>query len=109
MPMTLRRCARPPVDFWSMVATKTMPPVDGSDDCSRALSERFKGDKGLTIDLPTAAQDCIDRLRELKETIGQLEEQKKLSENELKAMLGDAGSLALLAKIRLAENRRTDE
>lgn len=84
---TLRKAA---VDFWSMVATKTMPPVDGSDDCSRALSERFKGDKGLTIDLPTAAQDCIDRLRELKETIGQLEEQKKLSENELKAMLGDA-------------------
>lgn len=83
----LRKAA---VDFWAMVTTGTMPPVDGSDDCSRALTERFKGESGKVIDLPVAAKDCIERLRELKETIVQLEYQKKLSENELKVMLGDA-------------------
>lgn len=83
----LRKAA---VDFWAMVTTNTMPPVDGSDDCSRALTERFKGQKGLEIELPAAAKDCIERLSEIKETISNLEEQKKLSENELKVMLGDA-------------------
>lgn len=83
----LRKAA---VDFWAMVTTNTMPPVDGSSDCSSALAEKFKGQKGLEIELPVAAKDCIERLRELKETIVQLEDQKKLSENELKAMLGDA-------------------
>lgn len=83
----LRKAA---VDFWSMVITNTMPPVDGSSDCSSALAEKFKGQKDLEIELPVAAKDCIDRLREIKETIASLEEQKKLSENELKAMLGDA-------------------
>lgn len=83
----LRKAA---VDFWSMVITNTMPPVDGSNDCSSALAEMFKGQKGLEIKLPAAAKDCIERLSEIKETISNLEEQKKLSENELKVMLGDA-------------------
>lgn len=78
------------VEFWGMVETNTMPPVDGSSDCGKALSERFSAEKGKAIDLPTAAKDCIDRIREIKETIARLEEQKQLSENELKAMLGDA-------------------
>lgn len=83
----LRKAA---VDFWAMVTTNTMPPVDGSDNCSKALSTRFKGQDGLEIDLPVTARDCIDRLRDIKESISKLEEQKKLSENELKVMLGDA-------------------
>lgn len=83
----LRKAA---VDFWSMVITNTMPPVDGSSDCSSALAEKFKGQKDLEIELPIAAKDCIERLRELKETIDSLKEQQKLSENELKVMLGDA-------------------
>lgn len=78
------------VDFWSMVTTGTMPPVDGSENCSNALAQKFKGKKDLAINLPAAAKYCIDRLREIKETIVELEGQKKLSENELKAMLGDA-------------------
>lgn len=83
----LRKAA---IDFWQMVETNTMPPVDGSKDCSSALGGIYQGQPGLTIDLPVAAKDCIGRIREIKEAIDELEEQKKLSENELKAMLGDA-------------------
>lgn len=83
----LRKAA---VDFWSMVITNTMPPVDGSNDCSNALADKFHGESGKTIDLPATAKACIERLRSIKESIGKLEEQKKLSENELKSMLGDA-------------------
>ena len=83
----LRKAA---VDFWSMVITNTMPPVDGSNDCINALADKFHGESGKTIDLPTAAKACIERRRSIKESIGKLEEQKKLSENELKSMLGDA-------------------
>ena len=78
------------IDFWRMVEMDIMPAVDGSPTCADALQERFKAKEGLETPLPSAAVDEIEKLKEVKEMLNQLNEQKTLSENRLKAMLGEA-------------------
>ena len=76
-------------EFWQKVTTGEMPDVDGSEDCARALAEKFKG--GLpAIELPSSADGIfseIDTLTESAESIKMQIEEKK---NELRKLLGDA-------------------
>ena len=78
------------VEFWQKVENMEMPPVDGSRSCAELLSDRWQAEKGLAVELPSAAADEIEQLREIKEMIDSLSERKSLAENRLKEMLGEA-------------------
>lgn len=76
-------------EFWRKVDAKEMPDVDGSEDCAKALAEKFHG--GLpAIELPSSADKIFSEIDTLTETasgiLAQIEEKK----NQLRMMLGDA-------------------
>ena len=76
-------------EFWRKVEAKEMPDVDGSDDCAKALAEKFHG--GLpAIALPSSADKIFLEIDTLTDTasgiLAQIEEKK----NQLRMMLGDA-------------------
>lgn len=78
------------VEFWHRVENLIMPPVDGSESCKAILSERWQAEKGMEIELPSAAEAEIERLQEIGDMLKSLNEQKTLAENRLKEMLGEA-------------------
>ncbi len=76
-------------EFWRKVEAKEMPDVDGSEDCAKALAEKFHG--GLpAIELPGSADKIFAEIDTLTDTasgiLAQIEEKK----NQLRMMLGDA-------------------
>lgn len=78
-------------DFWKLVQQGTPPPPDGTDACTRFLSERYpESSPGLEIALPEDAEDLIKQVRAEKEIIEQHEERKAEAENKLKNYLGEA-------------------
>lgn len=78
------------IRFWDMVKTGTMPEVDGSKDCANALSERYKAQADLSVEMTTAARDALSLYKDLKQHKKEVEQQMALYENQLKAMLGEA-------------------
>ncbi|WP_088005630.1 YqaJ viral recombinase family protein [Indiicoccus explosivorum] len=80
------------VHFWTHhVENKVAPALDGSSAAEKFLRERYdKGDADKSIDLGHAYKGKIEQYRELKNSIKQLEEQKKLLENEMKYELKEA-------------------
>ena len=76
-------------EFWHKVETKEMPDVDGSDDCTKALSEKFTGG-GPAIELPSVADESLAKIDELEELADSIKEQIEAHKNMLRKLLGDA-------------------
>mgnify|MGYP001276816094 CR=1 FL=1 len=78
--------------FWHEHVEKNIPPkLDGSSAAEEYLKKRYSNaEPGKTVDLKHEYKEKIQELLSLKETIKQLEEQKKALENEIKNELKDA-------------------
>lgn len=75
--------------FWKRVQNRIPPAVDGSESCTEALRERFKGGQVEPIELPSKASKLINRYDELKTVKGDIDTQIKEVQNQLCEMLGD--------------------
>lgn len=75
--------------FWHHVTNNSMPEVDGSEDCARALHEKFSGGQAEPIELPNRAEMLVERLQSIKESKAIIDSDMKKCQNELCAMLGD--------------------
>jgi len=80
------------IDFWNNYVLKGEPPaLDGSSAAEKFLKERYKEtDSSKVVQLGSSYKSKIEEYQSLKETIEQLEDQKKAIENELKNELKDA-------------------
>lgn len=80
------------IGFWNNYVLKGEPPaLDGSSAAEKFLKERYKEtDSSKVVQLGSPYKSKIEEYQSLKETIEQLEEQKKAIENELKNELKDA-------------------
>jgi len=76
-------------EFWRKVETKEMPDVDGSESCTQALAEKFSGG-GPAIELPSEADESLDKIAELEDIKKSIDEQIEAHKNGLRMMLGDA-------------------
>lgn len=74
--------------FWTKVAEKQMPEVDGSKNCSEALLRSFPGGQMDEVMLPDDTADFANLL-EMKKLQKDLEKQIKEQENKIKKALGD--------------------
>lgn len=76
-------------DFWENHVIKRVPPVfDGSDASVNLLNVLYPQSEPETeIPLPGKAEDFLEGLDEIEPKIKELEEQKKLYQNQLKEML----------------------
>lgn len=77
------------VDFWDKVQKGIMPALDGSDSCTEALREHFKGGRAEPVILPKESIELLERLDQLKELKSSIEAESKEIQNKLCAMLGD--------------------
>ena len=77
------------VDFWEKVQKGIMPDVDGSESCTKALRERFKGGNAEPILLPKESVKLLERFDQLKDLKADIETEAKEIQNRLCAMLGD--------------------
>lgn len=79
------------VDFWANVETKTMPELDGSENCGKALAEKYSNvQKDAAAVLPSAAADWLAKLEELDVTEAEIKKQQEECKNQLKNMIGEA-------------------
>lgn len=76
-------------EFWRKVEAKEMPDVDGSESCTQALAEKFSGG-GPAIELPSVADESLDKIAELEDIKKSIDEQIEAHKNGLRVMLGDA-------------------
>jgi putative phage-type endonuclease len=77
------------VDFWEKVQNGILPDMDGSESCTEALRNQFKGGGIEPIRLPMESLELLKRLDELKELKSGIEAEAKEIQNKLCAMLGD--------------------
>ena len=77
------------VNFWEKVEKGIMPELDGSDSCTEALREHFKGGMTEPIVLPKESIELLERFDQLKELKSSIEAESKEIQNKLCAMLGD--------------------
>jgi putative phage-type endonuclease len=82
------------IDFWNNHVLKGEPPaLDGSSAAEKFLKERYKeSEPNKIVQLGASYKSKIEEYQSLKETIEQLEQQKKAIENQLKNELKDAES-----------------
>jgi putative phage-type endonuclease len=80
------------IDFWNNHVLANQPPaLDGSSAAEQFLKERYKEtDPSKIAQLGASYKSKIEEYQSLKETIEQLEQQKKAIENQLKNELKDA-------------------
>ena len=76
-------------EFWRKVEAKEMPDVDGSEDCAKALAEKFHGG-APAIELPSSADNIFAEIDTLTETADSIKAQIEEKKNELRMLLGDA-------------------
>jgi putative phage-type endonuclease len=77
--------------FWTEnVLAEQQPSMVGTEAEAAWLSDTYGGNRGTEILLPPDAMADVGMLLELKESIGLLEDDKRLVENRLKAVMGDA-------------------
>lgn len=76
-------------EFWKHVQDVTPPPIDGSDSCTQALKEKFRGgiEEALTLDVE--AEKLVATYQSLKEAKSGIEAQIDLIKNQLCDILGD--------------------
>ena len=94
------------VDFWQNHVLPRIPPApDGSDACTAALRALHMQDDGSEIDLPEAV-DTVKRLEEIRQTVQELNDEKQMLENTLKAKIG-AAAIAHVPGFRLTHKTQT--
>ncbi|MEH7514127.1 YqaJ viral recombinase family protein [Gottfriedia acidiceleris] len=78
-------------EFWFENVKKNIPPsFDGSEASTNLLGRLYpKAEKESEIELPGEAEELIQKLEEAKEYEKVWSENKKLAENQLKALLGN--------------------
>lgn len=76
-------------EFWRKVTEKEMPEVDGSQDCTNALAEKFSGG-APAIELPSEANATLDNIDKLEAMIDTFKSQVDAEKNRLRVWLGDA-------------------
>lgn len=80
--------------FWvDHVLTQTPPPVDGSEQYSEYLKRRFPRDERPTLPATDEAQTLALSLRLARLAEDSASEERAQYENELKAIIGDAGGI----------------
>lgn len=76
--------------FWTVnVLQKIMPQVDGSDDCSSALADKFKGGNAEPVILSDDASKILTQLDDLKSSASQIKTAIQENKNKLCEMLGN--------------------
>lgn len=76
-------------EFWRKVTEHIVPDTDGSDSCTRALRERFKGGCADPVELPGKASELVKRLDELNASEKDIKTQKNACQNALCEILGN--------------------
>ena len=76
-------------DFWELVTSNIMPPVDGSDATKDILDKMYPNSNENSIALPSEANDILKNLEHCKEMESEWTIKKQECENQLKQMLGD--------------------
>ena len=76
-------------EFWRKVTENEMPEVDGSQDCTNALVEKFSGG-APAIELPAEANAALDNIDKLEAMIDTFKSQVDAEKNRLRVWLGDA-------------------
>lgn len=75
--------------FWKCVENGTPPPIDGSDACAKFLAEKYSDSTANpTFELPSEAEKIIENYNSACEKLSAITEEKQLSENLLKDLLG---------------------
>lgn len=75
--------------FWKCVENGTPPPIDGSDACAEFLAEKYSDSAAnTTYELPSEAEKIIENYNFACEKLSAIIEEKQLSENLLKDLLG---------------------
>ena len=76
--------------FWSLVESKTPPPLDGSAATTEFIKELHPQSNGESITLPEEALHWISSYQDALEQEKKIKEHKDQAANHLKKMLGDA-------------------
>lgn len=79
------------VDFWHKVETGELPSVDGTESCTKAISEHFSGG-GAKVELPTDADEIVRQIDELEEAAKDIKGKIEFHKNQLRMYMGDAES-----------------
>lgn len=76
-------------DFWDHVTSFTPPPIDGTDACTKYISERYSESvSGSRVDLQDKAEQLLLEYDESAELLNAATERKQKAENQLKELLG---------------------
>jgi len=81
--------------FWTRVLHREPPEPDHTDASRRALNALYPESIGATIELAAEWQDTFEHLGAIKDELKQLEAERRLLENKIKAELGVAEKGAL--------------
>lgn len=76
--------------FWASVNNDTLPPVDCTEDCARNLTAVYQGVEDRSAELPETMDDSFIMLEDIDRRIAELQDQRVLHENLIKAELKDA-------------------
>lgn len=74
-------------DFWELVTSGEMPPVDGSEACAKMLNERYTMVDENDIELPEDAYELLQQWDLLNEQSKQVQERMDLISNMVKAWM----------------------
>ena len=76
--------------FWRQyVVPKVMPPADGSEACTKALSKMYPHSNGQTMALDAESKELLERRAKLKERADLTKQQLEQIDNTIKAKLGE--------------------
>ncbi|MFE1773732.1 YqaJ viral recombinase family protein [Streptomyces sp. NPDC059008] len=78
-------------DFWQLVLDRTPPPVDGSAATAELLAHLYDVQPdAVTLADPDEVLPLLDQLAEIKQREQQLADERRVIENQLKAIAGEA-------------------
>ena len=77
------------IEFWHKVQDNIMPAVDGSESCTTALKEKFRGGQIEPVTLESEAADILTSLDELNASKNDIEATISMRKNRLCEMLGN--------------------
>lgn len=76
-------------EFWQLVETKTMPAVDGSDDCSNAIKQMFPTSNGESMTLDSSFEKTLIAWEQAKLDEQEAKDRRAELENAIKLELGE--------------------
>jgi len=81
--------------FWDYVATRTRPPLDGSETTRRVLSAMHPRNDGQLLDAPPDVVDLAAQYRDAKARAKAADAEAETIGNALRAVIGDADGFTL--------------